>query len=50
MIRAIFRVLFKVLLALGVVAAVAAVIQYLDEQKPDYIEIYNDDGFDGESY
>lgn len=37
------KVLFKVLLALGAVFAVFSALMYLDSQKTDYIEIYNDD-------
>lgn len=47
-----FKVFFKVLLALGAVFGVVALLQYLQEQRSDYIEIYNDeyDGFDGEYF
>lgn len=50
MLRVIFKVLFKVLLALGAVFAAVAVLQYLDDQKADYIEIYNDDRMDGDYF
>ncbi|MGD9560586.1 MAG: hypothetical protein AB7V55_08290 [Oscillospiraceae bacterium] len=50
MFKTIFRVLFKVLLALGAVFAVVSVLQYFEDQKNDYIEIYNDSGQDGEYY
>lgn len=39
----IFKVLLKVLLALGAVFAAAAVLQYFTSQQSDYIEIYNDE-------
>lgn len=41
-----FKVLFKVLLALGAVFAAVAAIQYYFNKQADYIEIYNDDGLD----
>ncbi|MDL2293653.1 hypothetical protein LJC60_03380 [Ruminococcaceae bacterium OttesenSCG-928-D13] len=50
MLRTIFKTFFKVLLALGAVFGVVALLQYLDDQKADYIEIYNDDGLDGEYF
>lgn len=47
-----FKILFKILLALGAVFAAVSLLMYLDEQRTDYIEIYNDeeDGFDGEYF
>lgn len=38
-----FKTFFKVVLALGLVFGVVAALRYLNEQKTDYIEIYNDD-------
>lgn len=49
MLRCIFKTLFKLLFALGIVAAAVAVFKYLEEQKADYIEIYDDD-LDGELF
>lgn len=47
------KVFFKVLFALAAVFGIFALLQYLDDRKADYIEIYNDDeddGFDGEYF
>jgi hypothetical protein len=44
----IFNVLFKVLLALGAVFAALSLLRYFETQKSDYIEIYNEDGPNGE--
>ncbi len=38
-----FKTFFKVLLALGVVFGLVAALRYMNEQRADYIEIYNDD-------
>ena len=46
----IFKVFFKVLLALGAVFAAVAALQYFALQQSDYIEIYNDDDTDEEYY
>ena len=47
MIRTIFKAFFKVLLALGTVFAVVSILQYFEDSRDNYIEIYNsDDGFD----
>lgn len=45
-----FKVLCKIFLALGAVFAVFAVLRYLADQQTDYIEIYNDDDYDGEYF
>ena len=50
MLRMAFNVIFKVLLALGAIFGLYALLQYLDDQQPDYIEIYNNDEQDGEYY
>lgn len=50
MFKLIFKVFFKVLLALGAVFAVFAALQYFANQQSDYIEIYNDDGLEGEYF
>ena len=41
--KMIIKTLIKVLLALGAVFGILAVLRYFNEQKADYIEIYNDD-------
>lgn len=46
----VFKVLLKVLLALGAVFAAVAVFQYFAAQQSDYIEIYNDDDDAEEEY
>lgn len=46
----IFKVLLKVLLALGAVFAAVAALQYFTSQQSDYIEIYNDDEPDEEYF
>lgn len=43
MIQTFFKVLFKITLALSAVAALLLTLRVLDEQRADYIEIYNDD-------
>lgn len=50
MIRTAFKVFFKVLLALGAVFGALALLQYIDNNQSDYIEIYNDDGLDGDYF
>jgi hypothetical protein len=50
MVKLCFKILFRLALAAGAVFAAVALLQYLDDQQPDYIEIYNDDGLDGESF
>lgn len=45
-----FKTLVKVLLALAAVFGVVALLQYYDSQQSDYIEIYNDDEWEGDSY
>ena len=37
------KMALKILLALGAVFAVLFFLRYLDEQRADYIEIYDDD-------
>ncbi len=39
----VFKTLLKVMLALGAVFALVLFIRHYNEQKADYIEIYNDD-------
>ncbi len=46
----VFKVLLKVLLALGAVFAAVAVFQYFAGQQSDYIEVYNDDDADEEYF
>lgn len=47
----VFKVLLKVLLALGAVFAAVAAFQYFIAGQADYIEVYNDgDEDDGEYY
>ncbi len=46
MIKTIFKAFFKVLLALGAVFAVVSILQYFEEGRDDYIEIYNSDDCD----
>lgn len=43
MFKTIFKVAFKIMLALGAVFAALAFLQYLDSRKNNYIEIYNED-------
>lgn len=50
MFKAILKILLKLLVAAGAVFAVVALLQYFDNQQADYIEIYNDDGLDGEYF
>ncbi len=38
-----FKTFFKVVLALGLVFGIVAAVRYFNEQRADYIEIYNDD-------
>ncbi len=38
-----FKLLFRVFLALSFIALVLAVIRYFEVQRSDYIQIYNDD-------
>ncbi len=42
------KVIFRIVVALCALAGILALWQYLDEQKADYIEIYNDNGLDDE--
>lgn len=44
------KVAFKVLLAIGAVFAAVFALQYFANQQSDYIEIYNDDGMDGDYF
>ena len=41
--KTVVKTFFKVLLALGAVFGVLALVRYWNEQRADYIEIYNDD-------
>lgn len=52
MIRTMLKMIFKILLALGLVAAGLTALRYLNERRSDYIEIYNnsDDEFDEDLY
>lgn len=51
MFKAIFKILFKLVLAAGAVFAVFSLLQYFNNQQSDYIEIYNDnDDMDGEFF
>lgn len=50
MLRTLFGVLFKVLLALGAVFTVVALLRYLEEQQGDYIEIYDNNGWEDDYY
>lgn len=43
MIKALFKLIVKIVLAMGAIAAVLAALFYLSEKQTDYIEIYNDD-------
>lgn len=49
MIKTMFKLFFKVLFAIGIVAGVLALLRIWDENNNDYIEIYND-GPEGEWY
>lgn len=46
MFKTMFKVFFKIMLALGAVFAALAFIRYLDGRRNDYIEIYNEDDED----
>lgn len=43
MIKTIFKILMRLVLAAGAVLAAFTVLQYISNKKGDYVEIYNDD-------
>lgn len=51
MVKTMFKVFYKVLLAIGAVFAALLIIRCINDRRESYIEIYNDyDDFDEEMY
>ena len=43
MFKTLFKVLLKVLIVLGAAAGIYALLRYVDDSRPNYFEIYNED-------
>ncbi len=43
MFKTLLKVMLKVLIVLGAAAGIFAFLRYIDESRPSYVEIYNED-------
>ena len=43
MFKTLFKVLLKVLIVFGALAGIYAFLRYIDDSRPNYFEIYNED-------